>query len=85
MALVLQGNIKGIFNVGTGKETTVNYLFTKIQSFTHAEALEVHGESKKGEQFRSVISAEKAKQTLGWGPKIEFDEGLKRTIEFFKA
>jgi UDP-glucose 4-epimerase len=83
--LALHGDIKGTFNVGTGKETTVNYLFTKIQSLTHARAPEVHGESKKGEQFRSVLSAEKAKQILGWEPKVEFDEGLKRTVEFFKA
>ena len=83
--LALKDGIKGTFNVGTGKETTVNYLFTKIQSLTHAGALEVHGEPKKGEQFRSVLSAEKAKQTLGWEPKVKFDEGLKRTIEFFKA
>jgi UDP-glucose 4-epimerase len=83
--LALKDDIKGTFNVGTGKETTVNYLFTKIQSLTHAGALEVHGEPKKGEQFRSVLSAKKAKQTLGWEPKVEFDEGLKRTIEFFKA
>jgi len=81
--LALKDDIKGTFNVGTGKETTVNYLFTKIQSLTHAEALEVHGEPKKGEQFRSVLSAEKAQQTLGWEPKVELDEGLKRTIEFF--
>lgn len=83
--LALKDDIKGTFNVGTGKETTVNYLFTKIRCLAHAGALEVHGEPKKGEQFRSVLSAEKAKQTLGWEPKAEFDEGLKRTIEFFKA
>jgi len=83
--LALKDDIKGTFNVGTGKEITVNYLFTKIQSLTRARTPEVHGEPKKGEQFRSVLSAEKAKQTLCWEPKVEFDEGLKRTIEFFKA
>jgi len=83
--LALQGDTQGILNVGTGKETTVNYIFTKIQSLTHARAPEIHGEPKKGEQFRSVLSAEKAKQALGWEPKVEFDEGLKKTIEFFKA
>ncbi|HAX99442.1 MAG TPA: UDP-glucose 4-epimerase [Candidatus Atribacteria bacterium] len=81
--LALADGIKGPFNVGTGKETTVNYLFKKIQSLTHSGAPEAHGEPKKGEQFRSVISAEKAKQTLGWEPEVQLDDGLKRTIEFF--
>lgn len=83
--LALTDDIQGPFNVGTGKETTVNYIFKKVQSLSHSGVAAVHGEPKKGEQFRSVISAEKAKQTLGWEPKVQFDDGLKRTVEFFKA
>lgn len=83
--LALKNDVHGTFNVGTGQEITVNDIFKKIRSFSHAEASEVHGEPKKGEQFRSVLSAEKARQKLGWKPQVEFDEGLKKTIAFFKA
>jgi len=83
--LALKDDTGGPFNVGTGQETTVNYIFKKIKFFSRAEANELHAEPKKGEQFRSVLSAEKAKQKLGWEPQVEFDEGLKRTITFFKA
>lgn len=83
--LALNDKAEGPFNVGTGRETTVNYLFNQIRALTQAKAPEVHGEPKKGEQFRSVLSAGKAKQILGWEPHVELDEGLKRTVEFFKA
>jgi len=82
--LVLQEKIQGPINVGTGRETTVNYLFKKIKELTRAEVKEVHGKPKKGEQFRSVLSIAKAKQALGWCPQIELEEGLKKTVEFFK-
>jgi UDP-glucose 4-epimerase len=83
--IVLKDKVTGQFNVGTGKETTVNHLFQKIKSLTHSEVREVHGEPKKGEQLRSVLSAEKAKRVLGWEPLIKLDEGLKKTVNFFKS
>ena len=83
--MVLKNGISGVFNVGTGKETTVNHLFQKIRSLTHSEVGNIHGEPKKGEQFRSVLSAEKAKRELGWRPLIGLDEGLKKTVNFFKS
>lgn len=83
--LVLKDGVTGPFNVGTGKETTVNYLFTKIKSLTHSGAQEDHSEPQKGEQFRSVLSVKKAKQELGWELKTELDEGLKKTVDFFNA
>ncbi|MBW1679757.1 MAG: NAD-dependent epimerase/dehydratase family protein [Deltaproteobacteria bacterium] len=83
--MVLKDKVTGQFNVGTGKETTVNYLFQKIKSLTHSGVREVHGEPKKGEQLRSVLSAEKAKRVLGWEPLIGLDEGLEKTVNFFKS
>ena len=83
--MVLKNEIRGAYNVGTGKETTVNDLFHRIKSLTLSETQEVHGEPKKGEQFRSVLSAEKAHRELGWKPLIGFDEGLKKTVSFFRS
>jgi len=83
--MVLKDGITGAFNVGTGKETTVNYLFQRIKSLTQSEVQEIHGEPQKGEQLRSVLSFEKARQALGWEPLIELDEGLEKTVKSFKS
>ena len=40
-------------------------------------------EDRKGHDFRYSIDSSKAKQQIGWGPKVNFDEGLDRTIDFY--
>jgi UDP-glucose 4-epimerase len=44
----------------------------------------VHGPAKKGEQARSVIDASKLRQELSWEPRVSLQEGLKRTVEYFR-
>lgn len=73
----------GAYNVGTGIETTVNTIFQRINELTEAGAEERHGEAKAGEQRRSCLNWELARQDLGWTPKVSLDEGLARTVEFF--
>lgn len=73
----------GAYNVGTGTEITVNEVFRRINTLTEAGAAERHGEAKVGEQRRSCLNWELARQELGWQPQIGFDEGLTRTVEFF--
>jgi UDP-glucose 4-epimerase len=73
-----------IFNIGTGVENDVNTLFRTIKKFSGATCEEKHGEAKMGEQMRSVIDHSKAKRILGWEPTVILDEGLKKTVEFFR-
>jgi dTDP-glucose 4,6-dehydratase len=40
-------------------------------------------EDRKGHDFRYSIDSSKAKQQIGWEPKVNFDEGLDRTIDFY--
>ncbi|MDY6855139.1 MAG: GDP-mannose 4,6-dehydratase [Thermodesulfobacteriota bacterium] len=82
--LALETNISGVFNIGTGIETTVNELFKGIKGLFKSNANEVHGEPNKGEQLRSVIECSKAKRELGWHPNVPFHEGLKQTAAFFE-
>lgn len=74
-----------IYNVGTGTETSVNELFTKLNQTAGNKAEEKHGPAPKGEQARSVISSEKLYNTFNWKPSVTIDEGLRKTFEFFKS
>jgi len=79
------GNTKpAIYNVGTSKETDVNYIFSRINEFAGTKFAEKHGPAKKGEQMRSVLSYEKLKTELGWNPKTDIEAGLRATTEYFK-
>jgi UDP-glucose 4-epimerase len=84
-AMALRNEVTGAYNVGTGIETTVNDLFFGIKALTRSEAEERHGEAKKGEQFRSVLSAEKAQHELGWKPLVGLNQGLQKTVDFFAS
>jgi UDP-glucose 4-epimerase len=45
----------------------------------------VHLPAKPGEQLRSSIDIALAKRVLGWQPTVGLKEGLRQTIEFFRA
>jgi UDP-glucose 4-epimerase len=76
--------VEGVYNVGTGIETSVNDLFRIVVDLTKVEFKEVHGPAKRGEQARSVIDSTKLHRDLGWEPKVDLREGLRRTVEYFR-
>jgi UDP-glucose 4-epimerase len=82
--LALEADEHAVYNIGTGKETDVNYIFDMINSFAGTNFAQKHGPPKKGEQRRSVLSSEKIRKELGWLPKTDIESGLKATIEYFK-
>lgn len=81
---VMGQDIQGVYNVGTGKETTVNELFTTLIGLTGTNFKGIHGPAKKGEQARSVVDITKIRTQLGWEPRVSLPDGLKRTVEFFQ-
>lgn len=76
--------VSGVYNVGTGVETSVNDLFRMVVDLMKVDFKEVHGPAKKGEQARSVIDSTKLRHELGWEPKVDLREGLRRTVEYFR-
>lgn len=83
--LALEGENCDIFNVGTGRETTVNEIFRHLLDFTGSQTQETHGAAQPGEQQRSVIDYQKIKSQMGWRPQVTLADGLKRTVEYFRA
>jgi len=76
---------QGTYNVGTGVETSINDLFRILVQHTGSNCREIHGPAKKGEQARSVIDSMKLRQEVAWEPKADLSDGLKKTVEYFKA
>ena len=71
--------VTGPINIGTGVETTVVALFEALRAaFGHGESH--HGPARPGEQRRSLLDASRARQVLGWTPRVGLDEGLRRTV-----
>ncbi|HJU03695.1 MAG TPA: SDR family oxidoreductase [Nitrospiraceae bacterium] len=81
---VMGQEIQGTYNVGTSREISVSDLYRLLSESTGCSWKAVHGPAKKGEQARSVIDSGKLRQELGWEPRVAVEDGLKRTVEFFR-
>ncbi len=75
----------GEFNVGTGIETDINTIYDMIKSSTGSSRERVNREAMPGEQIRSVISHELIKKSMNWSPSVKINDGIRRTVEFFKS
>mgnify|MGYP001217399433 CR=1 FL=1 len=75
----------GPINVGTGIETDVTVLYAHLRVLTGSLHQAEHGLAKAGEQRRSVIDNRRAAEVLKWRPEVPLEEGLRRTVEFFRA
>jgi UDP-glucose 4-epimerase len=73
-----------IFNLGSGRGTTVNEIYSNLKKITEYKKDAIHGPAKVGETRRIFLDATRVRQELGWVPRIELEEGLEKTVEFFK-
>src|SRR3954447_13248775 len=65
----------GVFNVGTGEETSVVQLYDAISSVTGVVREPDHVEPRLGELQRSVLDPSLAGRELGWRPQTSLEEG----------
>ena len=72
-----------IYNLAAGVGTSVNEIFEALAEITDYERDPYHGPAKLGETFRIYLTAEKARQALGWAPTVALNEGLRRTVAYF--
>lgn len=75
----------GVVNIGTGVETTVNAIYARLAHAAGVTRPPAHGPAKPGEQRRSALAAARAARVLGWTPATALDEGLERTLQYFKT
>lgn len=74
----------GIYNVGTGQETTINELFSLLAGFINPSVREVHGPAKKGEQLKIALDSSRIHRELDWEPKVSLKDGLARTVDYYR-
>ena len=82
--LALDSECKGVFNVGTGKETSVNFLAKSLIKISRIDATTEYNPARNGEQRRSSIDSRKLLKRFGWKPCVSLEEGLVETFDYFK-
>ena len=82
--LALNNDFVGELNIGTKTETSTNEVFDKLVKELNLDLHKEYGQERIGEQVTSSLDYSKAKEILGWEPTVGFDEGVKKTVEWFK-
>ncbi len=76
------GQNGGVFNVGTGKETSVVELYELCARVAGADAPAEHLPARRGELQRSVLDPTRAAHELGFMAMVELEDGLRATWEW---
>ena len=84
LALDLEGDACNTFNIGTGRETSVNELFDKINNKFDNKFVAIHEKERAGELERSCLDISYSKNYLNWSPKTSLDDGIQKTYEWLK-
>jgi UDP-glucose 4-epimerase len=73
----------GVFNIGTGRETSVVELLEHIQGVAGTSFEPEFADPRPGELQRSVLAVSRAVDKLGWRPEHHLDAGLAETWAWF--
>ncbi|HMG35731.1 MAG TPA: NAD-dependent epimerase/dehydratase family protein [Blastocatellia bacterium] len=75
-----------VYNVGTGRETTINQLARTIIAITGSQVEPVYVDRRDIDNIRRrVVNIEKIRRELRWVPSITIEQGLRRTYEWLKG
>jgi len=77
-------NLVGPINLGNPREFTILELAKLIIEKTNSKSKLVFHDLPQDDPRQRQPDISKAKDQLGWEPKVELDEGLSLTIDFFK-
>jgi UDP-glucose 4-epimerase len=74
-----------VFNGGTGSRYTLNYTLKLFEKFAGRSANAKYVEPRKGDIRDSQADVSLARQKLGYDPRVGFEEGLRRTWDWYCA
>lgn len=73
-----------VFNVATGRRVTLNETFKLLQGLTSYPGPPNYGPERGGDIKHSLADISKAEAALGYKPIVHIEEGLRRTVEWYK-
>ncbi len=76
--------VGGVYNVAWGNRISIKELATLIARILGKDIQPRHEPSRAGDVRDSQADSTRAREFLGWEPKVTFEEGLRRTIEWYQ-
>lgn len=86
MACALKGEVGGVYNLATGRETSILELASLINEFTgNKTPLDLRPARDWDRSGKRFASTEKSERELGFTAQVDIREGIRRTVEWTKA
>jgi len=73
-----------VFNIGTGRRTTVNRLYAQLQSLLHTNLAPNYGPPQPGDLAHDQADIGQAERFLHFRPRYDMTQGLRETIDFMR-
>ncbi|MBN1670965.1 MAG: NAD-dependent epimerase/dehydratase family protein [Kiritimatiellae bacterium] len=73
-----------LFNVGCGSSIAVRDLVAKIIAVSRKDLSVTYDDSKPTIKTKLCLDSSKAERELGWRPKVPLDEGIAKTLEWYR-
>jgi nucleoside-diphosphate-sugar epimerase len=74
-----------VINVGVGRSYTLNQTITILNGIFGRKVEPRYGPPRQGDARHSLADISLARQVLGYEPLVSFEQGLRRTVEWFRA
>ena len=84
-ACLAQGVSGDVINVATGGRISINLLFRSVRDLVGARVDPVYSPARAGDVRDSQADIEKARRLLGYEPQVPFEEGLNKTVEWYRT
>jgi UDP-glucose 4-epimerase len=84
-AVLLAPRSAGVFNVGSGIETSVLDLHERCRAVTDAGREAAFAPAREGDVVRSALDVSLAERELGWRPEVALDDGVRKTWEWVQS
>ncbi len=73
-----------IFCIGTGRGASVNELYHTLEKITGYTPEIVRAPKRPGDIYLAYFDCNKAERVLGWKPQVTLEEGIAKTVDFFR-
>jgi UDP-glucose 4-epimerase len=73
-----------VVNVACGRRVSLNQLVKILQDIIGSNVSSHYEEPRKGDVIHSLADIKRVKTVLNYNPRVGIEEGLRRTVEFFK-
>jgi UDP-glucose 4-epimerase len=74
-----------VVNIASGKEVSMKQVVDAIGSLMGYNKPYVYKETRIGDVSRHLADISRAKELMGWEPKVSFDEGIRKTVEWYTS